>query len=56
MNIKDYFDTDLFKGKNNFILKGTINNIGKLTSGHYFCFIKIEDEWYKFDDCNVEKI
>ena len=46
----------LFEEKSNFILKGTINHIGKLNSGHYFCFIKIENEWFKFIDCNVEKI
>ena len=56
MNLKDYFDEQLFKGKSNFILKGTINHFGKLNSGHYFCFIKIENEWFKFNDCNVEKI
>lgn len=56
LNLKDYFDEQLFKGKSNFILKGTINHFGKLNSGHYFCFIKIENEWFKFNDCNVEKI
>ncbi len=32
LNIKYYVDVDLFEGKSNFILKGTINHIGKLTS------------------------
>ena len=54
--INDYLDTDLFKGKSNFILKGTINHIGNVNSGHYFCFIKIGRDWLKFNDCNVEKI
>ena len=56
LNINDYFDTDLFEGKSNFILKGTINHIGKLTFRHYFCFIIIEGGWFKFNDSNVEKI
>ena len=56
MNLKDYFDEQLFNGKNNFILKGTINHFGMLNSGHYFCFSKIENERFKFNDCNVEKI
>ena len=56
MNLNDYLENDLFKEKHNYLLKGTINHIGNLNSGHYFCFIKIENEWFKFNDCNVEKI
>ena len=56
LNLKNYLYFDLFKGKGNFFLKGTINNIGNLYYGHYYCFIKIQSEWFKFNDCNVEKI
>ena len=56
LTLKDYFDGGLFEEKSDFILKTTINHIGKLNSGHYFCFIKIESDWFKFNDCNVEKI
>ena len=37
-------------------MKGTINHIGNLNSGHYYYFINFENELYKFNDCNVEKI
>ena len=51
LNLKNYLDLELYKGESCFVFKGAINHIG-----HYYCFIKIENEWYKFNDCNVEKI
>ena len=56
LNLGSYLDSNLFKGKGDFSLKATIHHIGNINSGHYFCFIKIVDEWFKFSDCNVEKI
>jgi len=56
LNLGSYLDSNLFKGKGDFSLKATIHHIGNINSGHYFCIIKIEDEWFKFSDCNVEKI
>ena len=56
LNIKNYLDYDLFEGNSKFLLKGTINHIGNINSGHYYCFIKISGAWFKFNDCNVEKI
>ena len=56
LNLGSYLDSNLFKGKGDFSLKVTIHYIENINSGHYFCFIKIEDEWFKFSDCNVEKI
>ena len=50
MNLNNYLDFQLFNWESCFFLMGTINHIGNLNSGHYYCFIKIEGEWYKFDD------
>ena len=56
LNLKNYLDFELFNGESYFFLKGTRNHIGNFNSGHYYCFIKIESDWYQFNDCNVEKV
>jgi hypothetical protein len=44
-----------------FDLYAVINHFGSLNSGHYTSFVKIDNEWYNFDDsifniCNKENI
>ena len=44
LNLKNYLDLELYKGESCFVLKRTINHVGNLNFGHYYCFIKIENE------------
>ena len=56
LNLNKFTDDDIFNGNYNYNLKAKINHIGSVDYGHYFCFIKINNEWNKFSDCNVEVI
>ena len=48
------FDDTLTLKNEIFYLVSVITHIGNSTShGHYICFIKIENHWWKFDDVNV---
>jgi ubiquitin C-terminal hydrolase len=29
---------------------------GSINSGHYYCFLKLENQWYKFNDKVVSEI
>ena len=59
INFKDFLDNDFGS-----YLLPTIYKIYALnvcrghskSSGHYYSFIKINNEWYKFDDLNVNKV
>ena len=37
-------------------MKGDIDLIRNLNSGHYYYFMKIGNKWHKFNDCNIEII
>ena len=56
INFNEYIDKDIFKGRSKYILKATINHIGSLNFGHYFCCIKINNIWFKFNDYIAEKM
>lgn len=45
-----------FKTKINYNLKGVIIHEGDVNYGHYFSFIKINEQWFKFDDLRVDEI
>lgn len=44
--------------KTNYELYGVINHYGSYGAGHYTAYCKnfLEDEWYHYDDTNVEAI
>ena len=57
INLSEYIDKDLIN-KRNFKYKLFAINEKKGNSksnGHYYCFIKIDDNWYLFDDEYVTK-
>lgn len=37
-------------------LFAVINHLGTMSAGHYYCFIKIEEKWFIFNDRKVEEI
>ena len=56
IDLKSYSDTPIM-GKNlEYKLIGTIHHNGNLQCGHYYSNIKIENEWYEFNDSLVTKI
>jgi ubiquitin C-terminal hydrolase len=44
------------KYPNKYELFSIINYIGNHTSGHYYTFIKENDDWYSYDDANKQKV
>ena len=44
IELKNFIDIDIFKGKTEYNLKATLNHILSMEFGHYFCYIKINDE------------
>ena len=57
IDLKDFCDDELLHIENNndtkYNLFGTINHIGAINFGHYYSYIKIKDEWNKFNDAKV---
>ena len=40
----------------NYELFGIINHTGNVFGGHYYSYIKKSDEWFKFDDSNINNL
>ena len=55
LNLKEYLPN---KEDNIYDLFAVANHIGGLHGGHYFAYCKnfLDNEWYEFNDSNVEKI
>ena len=56
IDLKPYSDTPIFEKNLKYKLIGTIHHNGNLQYGHHFSNIKIENEWYEFNDSLVTKI
>ena len=56
IDLKEYCDVDLYKENTKYRLFGTINHFGSINSGHYYSYIRIGEDWYKFNDSKVQKI
>ena len=54
--LKSYSDTLIIGINLEYKLIGTIHHNGNLQYGHYYSKIKIENEWYEFNDSLVTKI
>lgn len=55
MNLKDYvkgYDND----NSNYILNSVIEHQGETNFGHYVCYCKKNDEFYKFNDEHISKV
>ena len=55
LDISDYIDEDCgYKNDNKYILYGVGNHMGKMDFGHYYAYIKLnDDQWYEFNDSRV---
>ena len=56
IDLKSYSDTPTKEKNLEYKLIGTIHHNGNLQYGHYYSKIKIENEWYEFNDSLVTKI
>ena len=56
IDLKPYSDTPKTGINLEYRLIGTIHHNGNLQYGHYYSNIKIENEWYEFNDSLVTKI
>ena len=56
LNMKEFCDETINTNDLNFKLFGIINHIGSIEYGHYFSTIKIDSNWYEFNDSVVRKI
>lgn len=45
----EYGKTD----ENTYYLSAVINHSGNAECGHYYSFIKVNDEWFQFDDSRI---
>ena len=54
--MKEFCDETINTNDLNFKLFGIINHIGSIEYGHYFSTIKIDRNWYEFNDSVVRKI
>ena len=57
INLSEYIDKDLINKRNFKYKLFAINEKegNSKSNGHYYCFIKIDDDWYLFDDEYVTK-
>ena len=54
--MKGFYDNKDKQQLPKYKLFGIINHVGNLNYGHYYSYIKLENEWYEFNDSNVFKI
>ena len=57
LNISEYIDQDCgYKNENKYSLYAVGNHRGNFDFGHYFAYIKLNDDrWYEFNDSRVNK-
>ena len=55
LDISKYIDEDCgYKNDNKYLLYGVGNHIGDMDFGHYYAYIRINDnKWYEFNDSKV---
>lgn len=56
IDLKEFYDNKDKQQLPKYKLFGIINHVGNLNYGHYYSYIKLENEWYEFNDSNVFKI
>ena len=57
LNLKKYIDEECGHGNEcNYELYGVGNHSGTINFGHYFAYIKLNEEWYEFNDSMVNKV
>ena len=56
LDLREYIDNTLIDSNNTlYELLSIINHEGNMDFGHYYSYIKINNEWYEFNDKNVIK-
>ena len=55
LNLRNFVSPYVNKEKLTYKLKATLNHIGELNKGHYYCNINLGNEWFIFNDSVVEK-
>lgn len=57
INLQEYIDSACITTGYKFKLKSINNHIGTLNYGHYFSYVKLDnDKWYEFNDHHVKEI
>lgn len=57
LDLKDYIDTASLTSSCTYKLKSINNHIGVLNFGHYYSYIRLENDiWYEFNDNNVREL
>ena len=54
MDLNEVIDNEIFKGSSKFELISIIDHLGNIDYGHYYSYIKLNEDWVKFDDIIVE--
>ena len=53
LNLRNFVSPYVNKEKLTYKLKATLNHIGELNKGHYYCNINLGNEWFIFNDSVV---
>ena len=54
LDLNEVIDNEIFKGSSKFELISIIDHLGNIDYGHYYSYIKLNEDWVKFDDIIVE--
>ena len=56
IDLKEYYDNESILKDLKYQLFGIINHVGSINYGHYYSIIKLDNNWYEFNDSNIKKI
>ena len=56
INLNEYYDINISEINNKYHLIGLIYHLGTLENGHYKCDIKLDNQWFNFNDNYISKI
>lgn len=54
LDLKDVIDSEIFTGTTQFELIVIVDHLGNIDYGHYYSYIKLDNNWVKFDDIIIE--
>lgn len=57
LDLREIIDAEISDGSSTkYNLFAVTNHIGEINTGHYFSYIKIDKNWYCFEDSKVYKV
>ena len=56
IDLKEYYDNESILKDLKYQLFGIINHVGSINYGHYYSIIKLDNNWYEFNDSNIKKL